>query len=428
LLKIIIQVNERMAKKRIRVGVVGVARGMSFARGAEFAGMKLVALCDTWEERLASASKQLKVAGYADFDQFLEHDMDAVVLANYFHQHAPFAVKALGAGLHVMSETGACKTLGEGAALARAVERSGKIYMFAENYAYFAYVQEMRRLYRAGEIGEVQYAEGEYIHPSHWREVFARSMGMNHWRHWNPGIYYCTHALSPIIHVTDTHPVSVNAQSIPRSPADEQTLTLKRSDPGFVAMIRLDNGAMARIAGLQLRGHGNWYRFHGTRGLMENLRGMNQGMLRVVHEPWDRRKGDVGEKIYAPDFPVHADLARKAGHGGGDFFTNFHFAEAICRGEQPFLDVYRGLEMTLVGIQGWRSCLNNGAPFDIPNFRDENVRKQYENDDWSPFPEDRRPGQPWPSITGEVTPDEASLAAARKVWAEQGYREEEPVA
>ena len=60
--------------------------------------------------------------------------MDAVVLANYFHQHAPFAIKALKADKHVMSETAACHTLGEGVALARAVEKSGKIYMFAENY------------------------------------------------------------------------------------------------------------------------------------------------------------------------------------------------------------------------------------------------------------------------------------------------------
>jgi len=408
-------------QRTIRVGVVGVARGMSFARGAEYAGMKLVALCDTWAERLQRVTQELHVAGYTDYDRFLAHDMDAVILANYFHQHAPFAVRALEAGFHVMSETSACKTPAEGVALARAVERSGKIYLFAENYAYFASVQEMRRLYQAGEIGELQYAEGEYLHPSHWRDVFARSVGVNHWRHWTPGIYYCTHALSPIVHVTGTRPVSVNAQAIPFAPADAQRLTLKRSDPGFVAMLRLDNGAMARLAGLQLRGHGNWYRFHGTRGLMENLRTGNQGMLRIVHEAWDRRKGDVAEKIYAPDFPEHADLARQAGHGGGDFFTNYHFARAIRSGAQPFLDVYRALEMTLVGIQGYRSCLNNGAPFEIPDFRREEVRARYAHDDWSPYPEDRRPGQPWPSITGEVIPSDAAFAEARKVWAEQGY-------
>ena len=81
---------------KIRVGVVGVGRGMSFAQGAPFVDMQLVALCDTWEEKLREAGKKLNVATYTDYDQFLSCDMDAIVLANYFHQHAPFAVKALG--------------------------------------------------------------------------------------------------------------------------------------------------------------------------------------------------------------------------------------------------------------------------------------------------------------------------------------------
>ena len=122
--------------------------------------MELVALCDTWEEKLREAGKKLNVATYTDYEEFLSHDMDAVVLANYFHQHAPFAVKALEAGMHVMSETTACGTLAEGVALARAVDKSGKIYLFAENYPYFAYNQEMRRLYQNGEVGEMQYGEG----------------------------------------------------------------------------------------------------------------------------------------------------------------------------------------------------------------------------------------------------------------------------
>ena len=36
----------------------------------------------------------------------------------------------------------------------------------------------------------------------------------------------------------------------------------------------------------------------------------------------------------------------KAGHGGGDFWTSFHFANAIRTGEQPYLDVYRGVTMS----------------------------------------------------------------------------------
>jgi len=86
----------------IRVGVVGIGRGLSFANGAKFVGMELVALCDIREKRLAELGNQYSVATYTDYDRFLEHDMDAVILANYFHQHAPYAVKALNAGKHVM--------------------------------------------------------------------------------------------------------------------------------------------------------------------------------------------------------------------------------------------------------------------------------------------------------------------------------------
>ncbi len=89
-----------MTKDLIRV--VGVGRGQSFVEGAtEAAGMKLVALCDIWEERLHDLAGQHHVAAYTDYESFLEHDMDAVILANYFHEHAPFAVKALEAGKHV---------------------------------------------------------------------------------------------------------------------------------------------------------------------------------------------------------------------------------------------------------------------------------------------------------------------------------------
>lgn len=410
---------------KIRVGVVGVGRGQSFANAAEHVGMELVALCDIWEEKLIDAAKRYGVATYTEYDKFLEHDMDAVVVANYFHEHAPFAIKALDSGRHVMSECIACKTLGEGAALARAVERNGKIYMFAENYAYFAYNQEMRKLYQAGEIGEVQYAEGEYVHPISSPEYNMLAPGINHWRNNLPPTYYSTHAMSPIMYVTDTRPLSVNALSIPRSPMDKDVMDCRVGDRGFVTIIRMNNDSVARLMGLCLRGHGNWYRFHGTRGLMENLRTGDTDMLRVHHEWWDMNEGDLTEKIYRPEFPIeHRELAHRAGHGGGDFFTTFHFAEAIRRGKQPYFDVYRGLEMTFIGIQSWRSCLENGAPYEIPDFRDESKRTQYENDDWSPFPEDRRPGQPWPSIKGELKPTAEAIAAARSIWDEMGYHGE----
>jgi predicted dehydrogenase len=409
----------------IRVGVVGVGRGQSFAAGAtESVGMKLVALCDTWEERLLDAGRKLGVATYTDYDRFLEHDLDAVVLANYFHEHAPFAIKALAAGKHVMSETSACKTLAEGVALCRAVEQSGKTYMFAENYPYSAANQELRRLYRAGEVGEVRYAEGEYNHPGEETWRLSISPGLKHWRNWLPCTYYCSHALAPLMVITETMPVSVNALAMVEA-SKQSPQTTKLGDAGSVILVRMNNGAVFRLWGLTLSSiHRVKYEIHGERGYIATAEPNHWSTVRIHHEEWLRQPGTPNDLTYSPDWPEHGDRARAAGHGGGDFWMNFHFANAIRAGSQPCLDVYRGVAMAAVGILGWRSCLEDGKPFRLPDFRDEASRRAVANDHWSPFPGDAGPGQPPPSIRGLVEPGPAAVARAREVWARQGYRGE----
>ena len=404
----------------IRVGVVGVGRGMSFARGTgPLVGLELVALCDTWEERLEQAGKQFDVATYTDFDEFLGHDMDAVILANYFHEHAPFAIKALQAGKHVMSETAACFTIAEGVELIRTVERTGKTYMFAENYPYMVFNQEMRRLYQAGEIGTVMYAEGEYIHPDPAEVIMGRACGTYHWRNWIPATYYCTHSLAPIMFITETWPEKVNGFVMVRrddDPVNERTI--KFSDASSMIALRMDNGAVVRLVHVYLRGHGVWVRVHGSRGLMENLRWGERNMLRVVREQYHEERRHPQEVIYRPDFPEFHEQAMQAGHGGGDFFTNYHFAEAIRRDEPPFLDVYRGVTMSIIGPLSYRSALSDSNTIDVPDFRREADRVAYEDDHWRPDPVK---GDPWTSIEGRKQPTPEQLAFSREVWRQRGY-------
>jgi len=407
----------------IRVGVIGVGRGRSFATGASTSlGMKLVAVCDQWEEKLAEAGEEFGVATYTDYDEFLQHDMDAVILANYFHEHSPFAIKALRAGKHVMSETAANTTLAQGVELCRTVEETGLTYMFAENYPYTVFNQEMRRVYQTGEIGSVTYAEGEYNHPMSPEARLRISPGRKHWRAWIPSTYYCTHALAPLMYITDTMPVRVNALSIACESIENEVAAV--GDPGSVILCRMDNGAVFRLFGVILPGHSCWYRVHGQTGAMEITRGggyFGPGQVRVWHEDWNMPDGVEAERVYDPQWPEHGDLAEKAGHGGGDFWTPFHFAQAIRSGKPPFLDVYRGVAMSSVGIVAWRSALEEGAPLDMPDFRDEANRSAYGADHWSPWPQDAGPDQPPPSIRGLREPHPEGLARGRKIWKEMGY-------
>ena len=363
----------------IRVGVIGIGRGASLAASANLAGMQLVALCDKWDEKLQEIGSQYAdVTLYNDYDRFLEHDMDAVVLANYFNEHAPFAIKALRAGKHVMSETSCNFTLAEGVELCRTVEDTGLIYMLAENYPYTIFNQEMRRIYKTGELGDVRYAEGEYNHPVSPDLIADLVPTPDHWRTWVPGTFYSTHALAPLMYITERMPTKVNALAFTGSVETTEST-------GFVILCRMDNGAVFRLFGIIIAGHSNWYRIHGSHGAMEITRGpgyFGPQQVRVWHEPWDRPDGVSPDRVYTPDWPDHAELAAKTGHGGGDFWTDFHFAEAIRKGKQPFLDVYRGVTMSSVGILAERSVREDGAPMDVPDFRSESERKKYENDNW----------------------------------------------
>ena len=373
---------------------------------------------------LEAVSRELGVAGYTTFDAFLEHDLDAVVLANYYHQHAPFAVRALEAGKHVMSECSACGTLAEGIALVRAVERTGLIYMFAENYPYMVYNQEMRRLFRDGVVGKFLYGEGEYVHPDSAETKLNRSVGWNHWRNWIPATYYCTHSIAPVMFITDTRPVRVSGFVVPHDFEDPSiSLACKRSDTAAMLVLQMDNGAIVKSLHGALRGHQNYTRIHGNLGLMENCRTGDKSMLRVRREPFEKREGVPTDTVYLPDFPEHHEQAVRTGHGGGDFFTNYHFAEAIFTNQRPYLDIYRGIDMSICGILAWRSALAGGVPIDVPDFRDEAVRIQYENDNWTADPEIECEDKPASSVLGEIEPNDEAKSLARQVWERQGWRE-----
>ena len=141
-------------------------------------------------------------------------------------------------------------------------------------------------------------------------------------------------------------------------------------------------------------------------------------------KPSEKPAGVPVETVYTPDFPTHQRAATETGHGGGDFFTSHHFSEAIRTGQQPYLDVYRGIDMSIVGILAWRSALNDSAPVAVPDFRSENVRKTYENDHWSPDPTRESDNRPPTSILGDILPTEEAREYARGIWAEKGYHGE----
>jgi len=74
------------------------------------------------------------------------------------------------------------------------------------------------------------------------------------------------------------------------------------------------------------------------------------------------------------------EYAEKTGHGGGDSWTLYFFGREILFGEPGFFDVYRASDCTIPGILAYRSSLENGQPYDVPDFRDPDQREQHRDD------------------------------------------------
>jgi predicted dehydrogenase len=371
--------------KAVRVGVLGLRRGASLARLAQRAGMRLVAVCERDTQRLHQAATALGVAGYRDVAPFLDHAMDAVVLVNDFDQHAPIAIAALERGLSVLSETAACRTIGEGVALIEAAERSDGIYMFAENYPYMPFTREMRRRYQAGQIGEVRYAEAEYLDEPADLAWFVNDRA--HWRARLPSTYYCTHSLAPVAAITGTRPLGVSGFVAP-SASGPEALERARRGRGWAALLvlRLDNGAVFKsLHGFLQASQQAWVRIHGDRGLMENLRHGDTRTLRVLWDVADDQDGRREEEVFLPwpaEFPPTS--ADPMGDGVAETLMLRDFATAIREGTPPDQDVYFGVELSITGIQAMRSSLAESIPVEIPDLRRPDVRQAHAADDWFP--------------------------------------------
>jgi predicted dehydrogenase len=363
--------------RRLRVGVVGARRGLTLARACQMVGMEVVAICDLERARVSSASAALGAVPYQDYDAFLAHDMEGVILANFFDAHAPLAIAALRAGKHVMSETAACKTLAEAVQLLRTVEQTGGVYLFAASYPFKPQVRELRRLYQAGEVGTFQYGECEYLHgfSPDYLTYFGEEPG--HWRRRVSSLAYCTHSITPVMYVTDTLPTEVSAFVIPPDSSPESVDSARRGRGiAAVMLVRMDTGAYLKSLHGFLQGEQapetSWLRIHGSHGLLENLRHGDSRRVRVRKEAWTTPSGQVEDTVHDPVW-----------ERGDDALLCETFARAIHTGEPPYFDVYRGVIASLVGICGLRSLLRGSVPVAIPDLRREDVRLEYESDDWN---------------------------------------------
>ncbi len=380
---------------KVKVGVFGGARGYSMiGQLLNNPDAELVAVCDKYQPILDRVKKQAEELGlqielYNNFEDFIQHDMDAVVLANYATEHAPFAIRCLEAGMHVMSEAVPAETPAQAVALIEAVERTGKIYTYAENYCYMKGPFEMWQKYEKGDIGEILYCEGEYIHDcsSIWPRITYGDP--THWRNRSYVTFYSPHSVGPLLTITGLRPVSVVGFEAPLNDTEKQKKIGYCTTVG-IEMITLENGAICKSihGALKLRGEDVNYRVYGKTGKMEARGYKDVFFSSYTEDPTDGVFGRGTYEEYVPENKI-AEGDPTSGHGGSDFYPPYFFIEKILGRENGkwCVDVYTAVDMGMCGILAYRSILNGNKRMEIPNFRNPEERDAWRNDNACATPE-----------------------------------------
>ena len=365
-------------KKKIRLGIWGLGRGRAFINQCRELNYDVVAGCDLNESMCEDFRKLVPDAFITNNeDEFLRQDFDVVLVATFFFNHAKDSIKAMKAGKHVISEVSAFFTPAEGVALVEAVEESGKLYCLAENYTdHF-----VKKLWRDGVFGELSYAEFDYVHECRgysysylYGDPVLPGNTAHSWRSWLNFHYYCTHSLGAAMEITNTRPVKVVAppgcKTLPGYLPGSEMGSMK---PSFVTM---DNGGIIRNLMGSSTSDSHCRKIWGSRAFVD-LSG-KEPLITLG------QAGNCGLKVkLTPEEDKLTRLAAKAGHGGGDFWILYYFAEAFYNNTPPYWNVYTACDVTLTGIMAVKSEYAGGIPVEVPDFRKKEVRDKYRNDDFA---------------------------------------------
>ncbi len=342
--------------RKIRMGIVGygVCRfGASFYF-QDHPNVEIVAVSDLIPDRCAALAKACRCEKtYPSLEELIKDDkIEAVFVATDAPAHAWHCIQTLRHGKHVACAVPAVfGSLEEADQLLAAVKETGLTYMMFETSAYHNEAYAMRQIYKAGAMGELVYAEGEYYH--------YMDTPIDSFRGWRVGLppqWYPTHSNAYHTCITDGSFTEVSCMGMPSVIPHLRPENNRYQNPfgTEIALFRTSEGGMARMAvSWDTPGH------HGEMGRVRGEKGSMTGM------DFQGIADISGITLEKPPLPPSVSAG---GHGGSHGYLCEEFVSALLENRKPYVDIIAALNMTVSGVVAHQSALKDGERMKIPQY------------------------------------------------------------
>lgn len=354
--------------EKLKVGLVGYRRASSY--GSLFnkhPRTVVTAVCDINQESLEDAAKTFGLKDsscFLKYDDFINTDIDIVFIGTPIPFHAEQSIKALESGKNVLCEVTAANNVEDCEKLIQAVKKTQKKYMMAENYCYFHYIQEWKKIIQKGKLGKIYYAEGEYVHQIRHLIINPKTKEV-YWRANRPPLHYCSHSLGPLLMLLDDRIVKATGSG--------KTINIIPDvGPGAidmqVAIFETLRGATIKLLRSSVATREPpviFYSIYGTKGFVETGRGGYNTKGKIYIEEEDKEDKEINCSTADPNAP---EEARKGGHGTSEYFLIKDFINSIDNDIEPPINVVKAVDMTLPGIIAHKAVMEGNVWLDVPHF------------------------------------------------------------
>lgn len=272
-------------QEHLRIGIIGFG-GAGIGHVGYFnrvPGCKVVSILDPKPAALERARQHRDNDGWLltdDLTHLLDQDLDIVSVCSPDSTHKDYIVASLAAGKHVLCEKPLAASLEDCRQIIQASQCSQRVFGVLHQMRFLPLFQRIKEVVSSGELGNVFYLEGYYVH-----DLTRRASLYDNWRfeeNATPLVYSGCHFVDLLRWLTGEEVIEVaafaNNIAFPAYPESDCNVLLMRFQSGCIGKVVTAFGAK--------RPQDHSVRVYGDKASIDNNLLFDEGgVRRVLHRP-----------------------------------------------------------------------------------------------------------------------------------------------